>query len=220
MSTITVKSTLDRVNTVLVDTTQTRWPYEELVVWFNDAVLAVINRRPDANIQNTEFTLAVNSSKQVLPDNGLRWIELMYNVTSGTPIRKTPRRQLDDQIPAWHKKTGAEPKQYVFDERDPKVIYVYPQVTTQTSVLACYSVTPIEVELANIETDTLPIDDNYINALVDYILYRAYSKDADYASNGQRAMNHYQAFSNELGDKFQVDAAYNPKSRMEELTNG
>lgn len=220
MATITVKSVLDRANTILVDVTKTRWTYEELIIWFNDAVLAVVNKRPDANVQNTSYLLTANQSKQVLPANGLRWIEVIYNEATGSPIRKTIRRQLDDQIPNWHKRTGDEPTQYVFDERDPKVIYVYPQVTAAQSVQACYSIAPTAIDIANIETAVIPIDDNYVNPLVDFILYRAYSKDADYAANAQRAAGHLQAFGAELGDKYQVDKAYNPRSRMEDLTNG
>jgi hypothetical protein len=220
MATITVVSVLDRVNTILVDVTKTRWTYEELIVWFNDAVLAVVNKRPDANVQNTSYTLTANQSKQILPTNGLRWIDVIFNEATGSPIRKTIRRQLDDQIPNWHRRTGTEPTQYVFDERDPKVIYVYPQVTTAQSVLACYSIAPTAIDIADIATAIIPIDDNYVNPLVDFILYRAYSKDADYAANAQRAMGHLQAFGAELGDKYQVDKAYNPRSRMEELNNG
>jgi hypothetical protein len=220
MATITVKSVLDRVNTILVDVTKTRWTYDELIIWFNDAVLAVVNKRPDANVQNTSYLLTANESKQVLPANGLRWIEVIYNEPTGSPIRKTIRRQLDDQIPNWHKSTGNEPTQYVFDDRDPKVIYVYPQVTTEKSIQACYSIAPSAIGIADIATAVIPIDDNYVNPLVDFILYRAYSKDADYAANAQRAAGHLQAFGAELGDKYQVDKAYNPRSRMEELSNG
>lgn len=220
MATITVQAVLDRVNTILVDVTKTRWTYEELIVWFNDAVLAVISKRPDANLVNAPFTLTLNQSMQTLPANGLRWIEVIYNEATGTPIRKTMRRQLDDQIPNWHKTTGVEPKQYVFDDRDPKTIYIHPQVTTAKNVRACYSVAPVTIDIADIATTVIPIDDTYVNPLVDFILYRAYSKDADYAANAQRAAGHLQAFGMELGDKFQVDKSYNPKSRMEELNNG
>ncbi len=57
---------------------------------------------------------------------------------------------------------------------------------------------------------TIQIDDVYANALLDYVLYRAYSKDADYAGNAQLAVSHYQAFSNSLGVKKQNEIEQNP----------
>lgn len=216
MSTLKVVDILDRANTILVDTTKTRWTYDELLTWYNDAVLAIVNIRPDALMVNTTFTVLANSSKQVLPADGLRWIDVMYEVATGRPITKTDRRQLDDQVPNWHKNTG-DVRAYVFDPRDPKHIYVHPQPTTDTDLMVCYSVAPTQVAIANFDTDTtlIQIDDNYVSTLVDFVVYRAYSKDADYAANAQRAANHYQAFLDSLGQKTQSDRAYNPISRAE-----
>ena len=98
MSNIKVVDVIERVNTIVVDTTKTRWPYEELLTWYNDAVLAVVNRRPDASIKNIDFTITPNKSKQTLPVDGLRWMDVVSNVLTGKPIRKTKRLQLDDQV--------------------------------------------------------------------------------------------------------------------------
>jgi len=57
---------------------------------------------------------------------------------------------------------------------------------------------------------TINIDDIYANALVDYMLYRAYSKDAEYAGNAQRAVAHYTAFSNSLGVLIKNELDRNP----------
>jgi hypothetical protein len=54
------------------------------------------------------------------------------------------------------------------------------------------------------------LDDIYANCLLDYILYRAYQKDSEYAGNAQRSMMHYQGFSNALGIKTQADSATTP----------
>ena len=198
----------------MVDTTKTRWPYSELLTWYNDAVLAVVNRRPDASIKNIDFTITPDSSKQTLPDDGLRWMDIVANVASGKPVRKTKRMQLDDQVPNWHKTTGPEVASYVFDERDPKTIYIYPQPATAVDLNIFYTVAPSPVEITDFDTDdtTMSVDDSYLNAIVDFMLYRAYSKDADYAANAQRASQHYQVFQAELGDKTGVDSAFNPAS--------
>jgi hypothetical protein len=46
--------------------------------------------------------------------------------------------------------------------------------------------------------------------MLDYMLYRAYSKDAEYAANAQRAVAHFQAFQNALGVKSQTEAVSQP----------
>jgi hypothetical protein len=216
MANVTVVSILDRANTILVDTTKSRWTYDELLIWYNDAVLEIVNIRPDAMMSNQVFTVTPNQSKQVLPSNGLRWLDVMYEVSTGRPITKTDRRQLDDQVPNWHKNSG-DVRAYVFDERDPKHIYIHPQPTTAVDLMVCFSVAPTAITINDFDTDTqlIQVDDNYVSALVDFVVYRAYSKDADYAANAQRAASHYQAFMQSLGQKTQTDNAYNPRSRAE-----
>tara|TARA_R110002167_G_scaffold91458_1_gene246097 strand:- start:168603 stop:169268 length:666 start_codon:yes stop_codon:yes gene_type:complete len=221
MSNVRVVDIINRVSTIVVDTTKTRWPNDELLNWFNDAVMAVVNRRPDANIANAPFITEPAKSKQVIPSDGLRLIDVVYNTITGTPIRKAPRNQLDDQVVNWHKSIGNTVLNYVFDERDPKTFYIYPQPASAASIEIIYSVAPAPVAISNFDSDntTLPIDDSYLNPIVDFMLHRAYSKDADYAANAARATQHYQVFLSELGEKFQVDGSYNPKNNRAK-TNG
>ncbi|HDK8696501.1 TPA: hypothetical protein PVA50_004840, partial [Aeromonas hydrophila] len=49
-------------------------------------------------------------------------------------------------------------------------------------------------------------DDIYINPIIDFMLYRCFSKDAEYAANSNRAAGHYNAFLQQLGEKTQADA--------------
>ena len=54
------------------------------------------------------------------------------------------------------------------------------------------------------------VPDIYGNALQDYILYRAYTKDSEYAGNAQRAVAHYTAFANSLGIEIKATLAVAP----------
>lgn len=216
MSTRKVIDAIAQVRTTLVDTTGTRWPDLELLNGYNNAVLAVVNLRPDASTKNISFTTEAGKSKQVLPSDGLRWMDIVYDVASGNPIRKTDRTTLDDQIPNWHNSTGNRVTNWVFDERDPKTAYVYPQPSDAVEIQIIYSVAPSAVAITDFENDTttISIDDSYFNAIKEYMLYEAYSKDADYASNASRAAAHYNKFERTLGNKSGVDKAANPEERM------
>jgi hypothetical protein len=57
---------------------------------------------------------------------------------------------------------------------------------------------------------SIALNDIYANVILDYVLYRAYSKDSDYAGNAQRAANHYTAFNNSLGNRVQVEQIATP----------
>ena len=67
-------------------------------------------------------------------------------------------------------------------------------------------------EIENI--DKIPLSNDKIEAIKEYMLYSAYSKDADYAANAQRAASHYSIFERALGNKSGVDKAANPEERM------
>lgn len=215
MSTRKVIDAIAQVRTTLVDTTGTRWPDLELLNGYNNAVLAVVNLRPDASTKNISFTTEAGKSKQVLPSDGLRWMDIVYDVSSGNPIRKTDRTTLDDQIPNWHNSVGNRVTNWVFDERDPKTAYVYPQPADAVDIQIIYSVAPSAVNITDFENDTttISIDDSYFNAIKEYMLYEAYSKDADYASNASRAAAHYNKFERTLGNKSGVDKDANLEER-------
>ena len=54
------------------------------------------------------------------------------------------------------------------------------------------------------------VDDIYANALIDYVLYRSYMKDAEFAGNAQRANNHFQLFANSVGAGAQINLMASP----------
>ena len=143
-------------------------------------------------------------------------------VTAGKSIRLVSREVLDAQNPDWHNVTALEsgPMHYTYDPRDPKNFYIYPKALgTAWNIELVYSSAPAAIALtgtspnktiSNPTTQTLSIDDIYANSLVDYILYRAYSKDSTYSQNAQLAMAHYSAFQAALGTKSAHELAQNP----------
>lgn len=65
----------------------------------------------------------------------------------------------------------------------------------------------------NVVLGVISVPDIYSNVLQDYIAYRAYSKDADYAGNPARAAAKYAAFANALGIEIKATVAVSPTSR-------
>ena len=94
---------------------------------------------------------------------------------------------------------------------DPRNFYVYPGIASGQNAF-------IEIVFSNSPTDlantsaTISVDDIYANAIIDFVLYRAYMKDAEYAGNAQRAQNHYQLFTASIGQGGQAQTLLDPNN--------
>lgn len=213
MGTLTAQSIIDKAATILQDATNVRWTSNELLGWLNDGQRQIALMRPDASVTTGNVTL-VSGTKQSLPAGGLRLLDVVRNMgvggaTAGDAVRLVDREILDTQVPGWHYTTASTTiKHFIFDGRNPKVFYVYPPATgTSPTVEAIYSVSPSDVAAAG---NTITLDDIYQNPLLDWVLYRAFSKDAEYAANEELAKKHVSAFMAALGAKTEVDIATSP----------
>ena len=91
---------------------------------------------------------------------------------------------------------------------------MYPHTTSSSATISIvYSSSPANITISNFTSDTtvISLDDVYANAILDYMLYRAYQKDTEYAGDMQRAGVYLQSFQNSLGVKNQVDAGSTPR---------
>ena len=208
--TLTGANLISRIQDILQDTTSIRWPEAELLRYINDAQREVCNLRPESTATTANTALVV-WTKQSLPSGGLRLIRVTRNMSSaagnatgGRAVRLVDVDILNTQEPNWHDPTVSGDaahtttvKHYIFDEDNPRSFYVYPGASsTSTFLEIVYSAAP--TDLANTSA-TLHVDDIFANAVIDYVLFRCYLKDAEYAGNQQRAGTHFQLFSSSLG---------------------
>lgn len=206
---------IEQATDILQDKTNVRWPVEELLRALNDGQRAIVLKRPDAAAKNIPVQL-VTGSRQTLPAEGLRLIDVTRNMGStgampGRSIRIVQREVLDAQIPDWHTQFGNSVKHYILDNRDPKRFYVYPGVQAGQSVWVeiIYSTSPTDVQSL---TSDIALDDIYAPALVNYVVFRAYSKDAEYTADGGAATLHYQAFMQLIDNKTAMDTMVAPQA--------
>lgn len=211
----TGQNVIDRAADVLQDLTNVRWTVNELIRWLNTGQRQVVMLRPDA-----KYTLAsvilVQGTKQTLPAGSLKLLDVIRNMgangtTPGNVIRLISREVLDAQSPDWHTVANASGiiKHYMYDVRTPLNYYVFPQVpaTPVVEVEIAHSVAPTDLATAASSVD---LPDTYENAMVDYLLFRTYSKDAEYAGDPNRAAMYYQMFMAGLGMKTKVDITVGP----------
>ena len=225
---VTVQSVIDRVQTTLQDTTGVRWPVvSELVLWVNDAQREIALLKPDASAKNETVTL-VTGTKQAIPSSGNRLLRAVRNMSAASggtgkrSVRLVSREVLDAQTPDWHDPTVSGDaahtnivKHYIYDEQNPRNFYVYPGVAGSSYLEIIYSANPTTVA----QNGNLDIPDIYANAVMNYVLYMAYMKDAEYAGNNQRAANHYQLFTASVTGKGQIDVITTPNLEAAQTTS-
>jgi len=217
MAVITGAQILERVTDTLQDKDNIRWPREELLRYINDAQREIVLQRPDSSLKTVPQLLTANDTRQVLPTDGVRLIEVTRNLVSGgtqpgKAIRLTSREVLDAQVPLWHATTPvATISHFLFDIRNPRVFYVYPRPTSNVYVETIYSSAPQDLMSEN---DVLTLDDIYSNAVIAFVLMRAYQKDEDYARNLDAAGMWMQMFNGSIGARTQADGAVNPNNNL------
>jgi hypothetical protein len=222
MATTKVIEIVQRVEDILQDE-NIRWPRVELQRWINEAYLQIVLLRPDASSKSGTFTCIAGTRQSLTTgfSTGLRLLDVVRNMASSSDrkvIRLINRSVLDDQRPAWHTETGTVNAQnYTFDPRQPKDFFLYPPATTSTQVEVVYADAPgahalseAALNPAGSDTTVIKLDDIYLGSIIDWVLYRAYSKDAEYAANAQRATLHNQAFITSIGSKTQSDVGTAP----------
>lgn len=222
MAITTVGEILRRVRIILQEITQngTRWTNEELLGWLNECYQAIVAIKPD--VSSTSVTInCVPGSRQAIPEGGHLLLDVVRNMaatSNGYSVIQISRNALDATRRGWHGEPPSDTiEQYVFDSHEPRNFYTYPPATADAKLEVIYSAMLEPHDQTQASTDAqevIRVSDAYAPAIVDYVLARAYSKDAESAPNLQRAQMHSGSFVNMLGAEAQAGAAFNPNREL------
>lgn len=222
MATVKVVDIISKAATLLKDVTGVRWSPLELQGWLNDAYREIVNLKPDSNAQTGTYACVAGPRQNITGTfaQATELLDVIRNVASGSDksaVKLISRQSLDDMNRSWYALTGAVTiERFAFDPRLSKEFLVYPPAAVGAQLEIIYTAVPVahtltEAQLENPATaEVIRISDSYGNALIDYVVYRAYSKDAEDSANMARATAHYQAFQNSIGIKTRTDPAAQP----------
>lgn len=227
--TIPAMSIVKAAATVLQDLDGVRWSAAELVDWLNAGQREIQIYRPDATAKTVDGTLAagprqvLTSIAEVNAIKPLRLIEVTRNTSTLSArgaITLAEKDDIDAVDPEWYALPGSvDIEHFMVDAREPMAFYVYPPALAGAKVEITVSTSPTDVPapVGNAYTSVtgnIDVADNFANALVDYILHRAFLKDTEFAADVNRAVAHYNAFGNALGVEMRagVLVASNPLS--------
>lgn len=204
-----------RSQVILLDELSKRWPNEELLNWYNDAIRQIVILRPDASTMRY-YHVCTGETRQTLNQDDIRLIEITHNRNGGV-IHSISREILDAHFPNWHAAQSAANavEYYAYDERYPTTFYLYPLPAPGVEIEIVTSRLPAPALISDFVNDLTEIQlhDIYTNPVIDYMLFRAFSKDSSEGSSA-KAATHYQLFKDSIADKSQADGAVSPTKRF------
>ena len=206
----TAQSVADLAWTELQDAGGVRWPASDMIGWLNLFLIDLAVNRPDAVSKAAPLVLAAGI-RQALPADGVKLLEVT-GVTGGRYMSKVAdRHMLDASAPRWRTMPQTKTlRHFLYDEREPRVFEVYPPAAAGTSVDIVYAAKPAAIAAL---ADNLPVPDIFQGAALDYLLFRCFSKDAEYAGDANRASGHLQLFAQALGIELKATILSAPNRR-------
>jgi hypothetical protein len=216
MGTVTAKTIIDKATIQLIDLTNIRWTRAELLSWLNDGMRQIVLIQPSASSTTSVISLQAGT-RQYIPDDGWLLLNIYRNMgttgsTPGRAVRIISREILDNFNPNWHTATAtAEVRNYMYTNQDQLAFYVYPPNTGTQKIEINYSAQPTDLTS---ESSVIPIFDVFQSALVDYILYRACSKDAEYAPGVQLSQSYMATFVAAVQGKTQSEVSNDPSQAL------
>lgn len=219
---------MDRAAVLLADAEGVRWPASELRLWINDGLREIALHAPQAAGRTVVLAMQ-RGTRQILPDDATSLLRVNANVTltqpgdvvaHGRAVTAISRDSLDRLVPGWQM-PGTLPfsrdvEHVIDDPLDARSFLVAPgnDGTGHIEALVSAVLAPIEApgnpDDRAAYTQAIPLESAHINALLDYVMSRALSKDSIVPGTGERAALHYQTFAMAIGIKAQTEAALTP----------
>lgn len=216
--TITARSIVERAHVQLQDADGIRWPAYELVGWINDAQRAYLVQRPDQKCTTQAVSLTVGF-RQAIPTEAMVLMDISNNSTgSMRRITKVDMLVLDSVLPTWRSTTASlQITHFMHDLREPRSFQVYPPAASGAQVDMTYGLYPTDLTIpsgtsASAVTGNLDLPDHAAEAVLNFVLHKAYSKDAEFGGNSQLAASYLALFNATTGSQLQTTATVAPQT--------
>lgn len=212
---------------LLTDEDSIRWPLVELAGWINEAITAILIAKPSAATDTRVMDL-VKGTKQTVPTDGPRkpvmLMKAIRNILpdgkSGKAITAVDMLAMNAIEPNWHneRRSRKQADHYIYDEQNPEEFFVYPSNDGTGKIEILMNCIPEPIEASGAEDDLSSYEQDvglielYRAPIVDYVIYRAQSKDSE-GGSANLAASHYTLFAQAIGIKTQVEASSSPNAR-------
>lgn len=208
------------------DASNYRWSDAELLLYVNAGQRQIVFLLPEANVVS-ETTALSDTVRQTLPAGGVKFISVENDDDDDNPgpaITVVERDSLDSSFPEWgypahqgshlnYATAEDEHGEYfvehvMHDPREPKTFFVFPPPNgSAQDVQLQYSKLPTALGALS---GTFALSDEYLNAEIEYVIYRCLMKDGRYSMPAERRQELWNNFLRALGLKIEADARVDP----------
>jgi hypothetical protein len=210
--TVEARTIIENCQTALFDPDGVRWSAVELVRHLNTAQMKLIEARPDQSAVSREITLTPGF-RFLLEDDVFALLDIPNNAT-GTfkRITKIDMAQMDMIVPGWRKRAGAtEIIHFMHRLNEPRAYYLYPPAVTGSKVEMLASLYPTDVPApsgpaATSVTGAISVPDKWEDALYNFVMFKAYLRDAEFGGNPTLAGAYKDLFIQATGAEMQTTA--------------
>ena len=201
----------------LQDITGVKWnAVDALLPYLNLAITAIIGLKPDAYTITGPITLVVGPT-QSAPTGTWQIVDILCNLgsdgtTPGQVIRGLSKQKMDEMFPGWMAYTAGTTVQFIMiDDRNPLVFYVFPPAASASQkVQAILTGEPDQIVAVDGE---FPLDNSFLEACVDYVIYRALAEETTIPNALNKANLFYNKFIQDLGLRANVEKQVEEKGQ-------
>lgn len=189
---MTPQDIINKARIVLNDTDAAGYRQEdpELLAWVNAGLKEVAVLRPDLFQAVGHIECAADTVEQSIPFASAQRLVTVIGVHDGPAVTPFDLASMQAFSRNWKQATAGEARQWSSHPSDPLRFYCYPKAPAGQLLDVLFVKNPAQVGLADPIID-VPL--TFESALVDYVVYRAESKDDEHVTS-QRATSSYNAF--------------------------
>ena len=163
----------------------------ELLRYVNDGIKEISRLQPELFIRLGDVTCNTGEVEVRVPYSEAQAIVDVLAVHDGAAVLPADMASMDAFLPTWRVASQGAAQNWMRKPNDPLRFFIYPPAPVGQVLDVMWIELPTELAIGDIITE---IPDTMQPALVDYVVYRAESKDDEHV-NSQRAAQHYAAFA-------------------------
>lgn len=183
----------------------TRWPAPDLVRYLADGIELLLQAKPQEGAVGVVFEPAAGA-RQALPDDAISLLDVANNAQGRMrAMTQVGRADLEAVSRDWlSERPTTDLVHWMAPANEPKHFYVYPPASIGARLVLTYCQRPapmpepVGADWTSV-SGTTGLDAKWSPALRDYVLYRAWLKDAEFGGNAQIAAGYLSTFTAQLG---------------------
>jgi hypothetical protein len=190
---LTLQSPITTARTILNDPTAVRYSEADLLRYANDALDALAKVAPTVFYERTTHTCVAGVVQQLQVTTSLGLVDV-HRVVGGNVVTAIDAKMLDLYNPYWRSMTADVAKHWAKDTNDARSFIVYPPSAANQQLEVTHVMLPGEYTAV----EATPVPMAYSDAISDYIVYRAESRDEEHVVS-QRAAQFLASFIQKAG---------------------